>query len=332
MACTWELFIAGEDEAYAQQVAWACWDEVERLERELSRFIPSSDVFQINTLQPGQNIIVGMAALECLALARAVHNETGGAFDVTIGALMSRENGRRDNSVSDLSEPPGAQLSLFDAAGEEAEEPDETPQSVGFHLLRLDEKHRTVGVQQAGVTVDLGAVGKGYALDQMASVLRDWGIENALMHSGQSSVLAMGAPPAAATQSTSDAPQHGWMVALRDPRDHSRMLGQVLLRDRALSGSGMELHGRHILDPRTGRPATGKLATWALARSAALSDALSTAFMVMQEDEVADCCRRRNDVAALLLLEGADGVGGAKDSVPTRLVGLGEFEGVVEAL
>ena len=80
------------------------------------------------------------------------------------------------------------------------------------------------------------------------------------------------------------------------------MLGTVRLRDRALSGSGTAIHGRHIIDPRTSRPAASPLGAWALAESAAVSDALSTAFMVLLSDDVYNFCRGRADVGALLLL------------------------------
>jgi len=151
----------------------------------------------------------------------------------------------------------------------------------------IDEAEHSVGVLADGVVVDLGAIGKGYAVDQMIALLRDWSIEEALVHSGESSVFALGS----------------WPVAIRNPERQEETLGSVELRDRSLSGSGLLLHGRHIIDPRTGQPVHGKHGTWAGAPSAAESDALSTAFMVMSPPEVEDYCARHPHISAMILSE-----------------------------
>jgi thiamine biosynthesis lipoprotein len=96
-------------------------------------------------------------------------------------------------------------------------------------------------------------------------------------------------------------------VALRDPASAGGVLGRVSLSDAALSGSGTALHGAHIVDPRTGRPAAAARAAWSLAPTAGLADALSTAFMVLTPDGVADCCARDPRIAAWVLVDGPAG-------------------------
>jgi len=337
MACDWELVIAGEEAEYAQQVAWAAWDEVVRVECQLSRFIASSDVFQINALAPGETIAVGLATLQCLRLAREIHDQTGGAFDVSIGALMDESQGRRKNEDS-------SQLLLF---SEPEMLHENTSSAMGFHLLQISEEDSSVSVSAEGVRLDLGAVGKGYAIDQVAAVLRDWGVNNALVHSGQSTVMAMGAPDVPFQASASEeAPseevigdESGWIVALRDPRNQERPLVSVRLRDRVLSGSGLLLHGRHIVDPRVGHSATPsmakRLATWAslpLACNeregdaeclpAARSDALSTGFMVLTDEEIDAFCRAHREVSALLIDDGPQ----------TKITCFGEWNDVVSTV
>jgi thiamine biosynthesis lipoprotein len=248
---------------YARQAARAAFEEVDRIEKELSRFIASSDVSQINRLRAGESVRVGIATFECLQLAKRVHEETNGAFDVTIGALLG---GAKDQSARHF----------------------------GMHLLRINETEHSVGVETEGVMIDLGAIGKGYAVDQIAAILHDWSIEDALIHSGESTVLALSS----------------WEVAMRDPERQEKVLGHVQLHDRALSGSGLLLHGQHIIDARTGRPAEGKRGTWALAPSGAESDALSTAFMVMSTAEVEEYCRAHQDVSAMLVVGAEPGKGG----------------------
>ena len=274
MACTWELFLVGVEPAYAGQVSWAAFDEVDRLERELSRFIPSSDVGRINALEPGETIRVGQAALECLQLASEIFRDTGGAFDITVGGFI---NARRDSNGR-IQAPESSELAALPL--------------FGMEQLVLDPDEYTVGRLTEDVVIDLGALGKGYALDRMADILRDWSVPAALIHCAQSTVLALGSPDG----------EQPWAVVLRDPNPDGQLLGEVYLFDRALSGSSRQILGHHIIDPRTGDSAQEKLATWAIAASAARSDALSTAFMVMAPEEVEAYCQEHPGVVGLLLM------------------------------
>jgi thiamine biosynthesis lipoprotein len=272
MATTFEVVILGEEAEYARQAAEAAFDEVDRLELELSRFIETSDVSRISGLGAGGSTRVGIAAFDCIELASRVHAETGGAFDVTVGALAE----------------------LWSAAeGEPSEEKlARARERTGMLLIETSGEHHTVGVRASGLRLDLGGIGKGYALDRMAELLRDWSVERALVHSGESSVVAVGSPPGG----------DAWSLGLRDPADDARTIGAFRLRGgRSLSGSGRKLHGSHILDPRTGRPAEAALGAWAAAPSAALADALSTAFMVMSADEVAEYCTEHAEVSGMIL-------------------------------
>ncbi len=140
--------------------------------------------------------------------------------------------------------------------------------------------------------VDLGGIGKGYAVDQMAELLGDWSIDTALISGGYSSVLALDAP----------AGTKGWPLTLSDPANRKQILARPYLKRRALSGSGLQ-KGGHIIDPRTARPVKGKRAAWACAPDAATADALSTAFMVMTADEIKKYRLRHPDIMAMIILE-----------------------------
>jgi thiamine biosynthesis lipoprotein len=245
MACTYEVLIEGPEDvaAYAMDKAW---EELDRLEQELSRFVPTSDVTRINMGAGTRAVRIGQAAWDVLLIAGEVWKSTGGAFDVTWGSTGKLEPGK----------PP----------------------------VILDPEHMTAYVE-AGRRVDLGAIGKGYALDAIAKILREWDVEKAVLSSGQSTMLVLGET----------------VAELRDPNQGHKPVGKLRVRDYAVSGSGMVLHGAHILDPKTGRPATGKMATWAAAPSGAVSDALSTAFMVMPPEKVAAFCEEFEDVAGLIM-------------------------------
>lgn len=274
-----EIAIDREEAEYARQAADAAFGELDRLEQELSLFIESSDVSRINALSAGEAVRVGLATFECLKIAVQVHAETGGAFDVTIGRLLRYWHEHPDACTAD------PQFSAVRAL-------------TGMHLIRLDEETHSVAVAVDGVRIDLGGIGKGYALDRMAALLADWGIEKALLQIGYSSLLAIGSP----------AGRNGWQVALRSPLAGAPPIASLLLADRAIGGSGFGAKGRHIIDPRSGTLAERWLATWAVAPAAAVADALSTAFMLMSEEQIRDYCLHNTSVAAMAAADGPCGI------------------------
>jgi FAD:protein FMN transferase len=123
----------------------------------------------------------------------------------------------------------------------------------------LDPKGRTVRFRKRGMSLDPGGVGKGYAVDRMAAILRASGVTAALVSGGGSSIYGIGAPP--------NEPR-GWYIRIRDPKDESKTASEVYLKDNSISTSGnyekyFRAEGRlysHIMDPRSGYPAEGTLA------------------------------------------------------------------------
>ena len=278
MATIFEIFIIHTDAKYAKQAAWAAFDELDRLEAELSKFIENSDISRINNLTANQPLQIGPSAFECLQLSSLIYNETNGAFDVTIGALLDCWL-NKDKTIRCPSEE---KLAL-------------ARQQTGTDLFKLDEANHTMQLHTSPLQIDLGGIGKGYAIDQMAKLLDDWDIDTALIHSGFSSVLAIGAPPAT----------KGWPLTLSNPPNHKQTLAYLYLQHEAVSGSGLQ-KGQHIIDPRMARPVEGKIAAWACAPDAATTDALSTAFMVMSPDEVKQYCTNHPNLSAMVVLQEQD--------------------------
>jgi FAD:protein FMN transferase len=191
---------------------------------------------------------------------------------------------------------------------------------VGMQHVQLDEAQRTVRFLAAGVELNLGSIGKGYALDRAAELLQAEGMENFLLHGGNSSVLGRGAKGAGGRAqgtekgSPSNEVSQGWWIGLRHPLEPERRIGEVRLRNRALgtSGSGTQffLHeGRrygHILDPRTGEPAEGAYSSTVAAATGAEADALATAFYVLGAERSLDYCRQHANIAAVIMSPAAE--------------------------
>jgi FAD:protein FMN transferase len=260
MATSFEVRLVHEDTGYAEQAAQACFAEVDRLERLLSRFEPSSEVARIAQLEPGETLSVSADTFDCLRLALEMHELTGGAFNPTLGGVLDR----------------------FRGDGPERE------RNAHHGRLLLDAVSLAVQAGGGHVALDLGAIGKGYALDVAARILAEWEIERALLVAGGgSSVLALDGPAPAGT----------WSVGVGETTS-TNWLGLSRL---AVGSSGFSVQGAHIIDPRTREPVRRHLRTWALAPTAAEADALSTAWMCLALDEIAAICEKRTDIGAIVL-------------------------------
>jgi thiamine biosynthesis lipoprotein len=265
MGTIFEVLIAGQESGYARQAAQAVFLEVDRLEALFSRFNATSEIGQINRLRAGESLKIGWDTFVCLRVAERIQRETAGAFDI---------NFRRPEGPS---ERPDFELT-------------EGEQGFGVRL-----RPGFLGRSASGLDLDLGAIGKGFALDRAAAVLADWSVERFLIHGGTSTAVAAGDGPELGRGEV------GWPVGVGGTWPLAALPKRVLLKGRALSGSGTEVKGRHIRDPRTGKPAEGHLAAWVSHPSAAVSDALSTAFMSMSSKEVRRYCERHPEVWTLLI-------------------------------
>jgi FAD:protein FMN transferase len=278
MAALFEIYALCDDADYANSAAREAFETLDRLEDDLSRFVPHSDVSRINALQPGQSVQIAPHTMECLLLAQKLCKESSGAFDPTIGPLFCYYKERGWIIPQDESELKALR------------------ERVGMNLLSLREQEHSVSVLRSGVMLDLGGIGKGFALDNMIDELREWNLDAALLHGGESSVYALGKPPG----------KDGWTLQIRHPENQQKSMGTVTLCNRALSGSGRMIVKsgqpvQHIIDPRSGHPVKGRLSSWAIAPTAGESDALSTAFLIMDKSEISTLCKRRPEISGMVV-------------------------------
>jgi FAD:protein FMN transferase len=275
MATRFELVLNGANSVALRAAGEEALEEIERLEGRLSLFRPTSEIAHLNARAAREPVRVTPEVFGLLERARQLHSETGGAFDITIAPLVR----------------------CWGFMGGSGEWPDlaqvaEARAKVGMHLVQLNASDVTVQFAREGVMLDLGAIGKGYAIERAAELLREAGVTSALLHGGTSTVYALGHPLDA----------ESWQVAVDDPRAdvnprkgleagrrNASPLAIIALCDEALSVSGIrgkffEFEGKtfgHILDPRTGQPATAAVLAAVVLPSATETDALSTALLIL---------------------------------------------------
>lgn len=275
MATRFELVIGGENLVQLRAAGEEALYEIERVESLLSLYRPSSEIAQVNARAAAEPVRVSPEVFQLLVRCREYWTLSGGAFDITIAPLVR---------CWGFMKGTGARPADADIA--------EARSKVGMNLLDLDEASRTVRFREPGMMVDLGSIGKGYALDLAAQILRDNAVTSALLHGGTSTVYAIG-------RDAEDAP---WKVAIEKPElpiplgwpTEGPILDIIELRDEALSVSaisgkffisGGKAYG-HLLDPRTGWPAEDAVLGCAITNSATESDALSTAVLLSREGEI----------------------------------------------
>jgi thiamine biosynthesis lipoprotein len=323
MACEFEaLFNAGQY-ADPSTAGLTALETIAALEEQMSYFRATSEITRLNVLAAEGPVEVEPRLFRLLELATDLFHQTQGAFDITSAPLWEAWGfARREGKIPDAEQ-------LADAR-----------ERVGGHLVELDAEKRTVRFKTAGVRLNLGSIGKGYALDRAAEVLAAAGIGDFLFHGGQSSMIARGSrmseravgnavcgvpdpegvpgpeerDRARSLQNTvashPGSPTAGWRVGVSHPLRPGERLAEIRLRDRALGTSAgtfqsFRHQGKrygHILDPRTGQPAEGVLSVTVTAPTAALADGLSTAFFVMGLEPTFQFCREHAELAVLMVL------------------------------
>ena len=302
MACLFEVVFDAARYREQAEVAMEALELVSHLEDQLTIYKDTSEVAQLNRQADQGPVVVESGLFELLQRAVAISAAVQGAFDITAGPLAKvwgfyRRLGR-------MPSPDEVAVAL---------------QLVGSRHLQLNAQAQTVQFLRAGMELNLGAIGKGYALDRAADALSAGGIHDFLIHGGNSSVLARGernpdtnGQNAESDQSTIRNPQSamapGWLVALRHPLRPEIRLAEFVLCDQALgtSGSGTQYfhhQGKrygHIIDPRSGWPADQVLSATVIAPTAEQADALSTALYVLGLEAAREFCRTYPDIAALL--------------------------------
>jgi len=280
MACRFDVTLPISDQA-GMAIARQALTEADRLERQLTVFNETSEVSYINRNAHLRPVHVEASLLALLLKCQELTRETNGAFDITSRPLSDCWGFlKRQGRIPETQEIEAAR-SL-----------------VGPARVLLDPAARTVRFGRAGVRLNLGSIGKGYAIDCIVTRMQQ-GVRDALLSAGSSSVRAIG----------SGNRRSGWTVGVRNPARQSRRLAVLKMRDCALATSGSEEqffghNGKrygHIIDPRSGQPAERVASATVVARSAAVADALATAFFVAGPELAEQYCLTHPGVLAIIL-------------------------------
>ncbi len=260
-----EVKVYHRDRERAEEVIDLAFQEVERIENLLSKYRKGSDVSLLNRESSGNEVKVNPETLKVINASLRYAELTNGTFDITVAPLMELWGFVKKESRIPTDEEIVEALSLINHKG-----------------LILNEVEGTVMFGKEGMSIDLGGVAKGYAVDRAIVVLRREGIKSGMVNAG-GDIFVMGSP--------SD--RDFWRIAVEHPKGKGKYLTILELKDQAVATSGdyrkfFEIGGKrycHIMDPRTGRPVKGMLSVTTIADSCLEADALATAVFVMGKEK-----------------------------------------------
>ncbi len=279
--------------------------EMQRIEALLSSYRDDSVIGQVNQLDEGQWLVVDAEVYQLLSSAQHYAMLSEGAFDITVSATGKLYDYRAQRW-------PDAQTLAR-----------ELPQ-VDYRNLLLDPERSAVAFARPGMRIDLGGIAKGYAVDRSIALLRSAGVESALVAAGGDSRMLGDRGPASDEPA---APRLPWMMGIRHPRDRNQQALRLPLANTAISTSGdyerffvregERFH--HIINPQTGRSATGLVSASVIGPHSQDCDALSTTVFVLGREKGLALINRLEDYEAVII--DGDGVvafsdGLASDAVP----------------
>ena len=241
MNTTFSLRMPGLDDDTAKGMVRECGERLDFLESLLSRFVPGSDVSRINQLDAGETLYISEPCHQCLLLALDAYVLTGGLFDITLGTSIEH----RKSGSGEAAPPLAGQLTVH---------PDIPAVTCG----------------EPGREIDLGGIGKGFALDELKRLLTERGVEEALLAAGASSLLAFGG--------------RSWPAELTGDGERRR----IGLADESLSASGTGIQGSHIVHPAgaAAMPDQPFSRVWVTAATAALAEIWSTTLMLLPPGDI----------------------------------------------
>ncbi|MCK4822143.1 FAD:protein FMN transferase [bacterium] len=273
-----EITVQHKDPTVARKVIQHAFDEGKRIENLLSIYKKESEISMVNLKAGLEEVKVSEDSLYVIEKALYYSELSDGVFDITVGPLIELWGFRNgEKKVPDKTEIEKI-LAL-----------------VNYKNLSINREKSTVKLEKPGMQIDLGGIAKGYAVDSMIGVLKRGGIKEAIVNAG-GDIYALGNP----------AGKSRWHIGIRNPRNHSGIEDVIELKNSAIVTSGdyekffFEGGKRysHIIDPRTGVPASAIRSVTVTAPTATEADALATALFVLGEEEGKKLIKQLENVEA----------------------------------
>ena len=288
MACDFEVFFNMNQYDASTEAALAAFRLIDELECKLSYYLDESEISQLNRSH-GHIHIATTELREVLEKAQSIFSATAGAFDITSTPLSEVWGFHQRQGAIPSNEQIEAALKHVDA----------TKIEIADEGIRLTSEN---------LKINLNSIGKGYALDRAAALIAGFQVRDFVIHGGQSSVTARGTE--SRDEHAPDGNSPGWKIGLSHPYIPNHRLAEITLKNQSLSTSGTARQGffhqgkryGHVIDPRTGWPTDHFLSATVICQSAATSDALATAFFVMNLDEIQTYCKSHPEIAAILVV------------------------------
>lgn len=259
-----EAKIVTKDINFAKKVLYLAFKEIERIDSLLAWQIPTSEISKISSFAGKSPVKISFETYSILERSLNYSDRSNGIFDVTVGPLTQLWGFNGDEEPTTVPDKNAIDSCL---------------KLVGYKDLILNKGDTTAFLRRAGMSIDLGGIGKGYAIDRASDILKKSGLTSFLFNAG-GDVLVSGYK----------AVDQNWTVGIKDPRKEDKLLGSVELTNKSIATSGdyerfFEIDGRryhHIIDPSTGFPASNSISVSIIAESAERADALATTVFITQ--------------------------------------------------
>ena len=297
MGTVFEATIYAPDKYVAEKTFNDVFQEINRLDYLMSNYKKESVLSELNKNASAEPANCNKELASVIEQSLQYSDITDGAFDITIGPLM-----KKWGFFKKKGRIPGK------------EELESVLESVSYKNIIIEEKTikslaknpgtvKTVFFKNPDTRIDLGGIGKGYAVDRAVSVLKQNGISSALINFA-GNIYTFGTPPG----------KESWVIGLQHPRESEGLLGTFEIKDKAVSTSGdyekfFTIEGKrysHIIDPRTGNPVEGIVSVTIVTGNATRSDALSTGVFVLGLEKGMDLIEQLPDVEGIIVYEDTD--------------------------
>ncbi|MBI2556031.1 MAG: FAD:protein FMN transferase [Planctomycetes bacterium] len=287
-----EVSIYSNDEKTAGKAIEEALNEMERMDRIMSNYKNDSELSKVNKKAAKSPVPCNEELLDVIEQAQYYSELSGGAFDITVSPIVAlwgffSEKGHM---------PPDKEIEKL--------LPAVSYKNIVINRGNNPKKPGTVFLKNMKTQIDLGAIGKGYAVDKALEIIKKCGIDNGCINLG-GNIYVLGTPPG----------KNAWKIGVQHPRDGNEILGYLELKNEATATSGdyerfFEFNGKrysHIISPQTGRPVSGVLATTIVAPTGTKVDALSTIVFVLGREKGMELIKKIPNADALIAYEEKDG-------------------------